>query len=211
LDKTISIQKSNSPFVILTSSKEDSLSLRQITDVPIYTGLPALTNSGQELSLDFKNQNVEKFSYSGGCPKGKSLERIQSNQPAFSNNWSSSISDFGSTCGKENSLFIQEIPPKTSLQITPNPFNPKIGEITSINYKIPEKLAEINCKIFDLRGRLIRHLVNQEILSSTGSIIWDGKDKNCKFAKSGIYILLINAVSMNEKQYKTKGTIVITF
>jgi hypothetical protein len=211
LDKTISIQKSNSPFVILTSSKEDSLSLRQITDVPIYTGLPALTNSGQELSLDFKNQNVEKFSYSGGCPKGKSLERIQSNQPAFSNNWSSSISDFGSTCGKENSLFIQEIPPKTVLKITPNPFNPRKGEITSINYNIPERLAEINCKIFDLRGRLIRHLVNQEILASTGTIIWDGKDENKKYVKTGIYIILINAVSIDEKQYKKQASIVITF
>lgn len=211
LTKSISIQKSNSPFVILTSSKEDSLSLREITDVPIYTGLPALSNSGQELSLDFKNQNVENFTYLDNCPKGKSLERIQSTQPAFSNNWSASISDFGSTCGKENSLYIQEIPKKTSLQITPNPFNPKIGEVTSINYKIPERLAEINCKIFDLRGRLIRHLVNQEILSSTGSIIWNGKDKNNKYAKTGIYILLINAVSTNEKQYKSKGTIVITF
>ncbi len=210
-DKTISIFKSNSDFVVITSSAEYSLKLREITDVPIFTGLPALSNSGQELSIDFKNQNIEKFSYSSATPKGKSLERIQSDQPAFPNNWNTSISVSGSTCGKENSLFIQEIPPKTSLEIKPNPFNPKKGEITSVNYKIPEKLAEINCKIFDLRGRLIRHLVNQEILSSTGSIIWNGKDKNGKIAKPGIYILLINAVSIDEKQYKNKGTIVITF
>jgi len=64
----------------------------------------------------------------------------------------------------------------------PNPFNPE----TTISYRIPDK-ARVVIKIFNLKGELVRTLVDE--IKSTGfySIGWDGKDDKDRLVPSGIY------------------------
>ncbi len=65
----------------------------------------------------------------------------------------------------------------------PNPFNP----ITNISYTIKET-GLVTIEVYNLRGQLVKTLVNE--LQGTGSFIavWDGTDTSNKSVSSGIYL-----------------------
>lgn len=72
----------------------------------------------------------------------------------------------------------------------PNPFNPR----TTISYTIPEgKESEVKLQIFDLRGSLIRTLVDRKQRPGMYSVEWEGTDDNGKAVSSGAYIYRLNA------------------
>jgi hypothetical protein len=78
-----------------------------------------------------------------------------------------------------------ELIPKEYLIIQnyPNPFNPS----TTINYEVPQS-EHIQIQIYDIRGRIIETLVNQEQSSGKYGIQWDASA-----VPSGLYFCKINA------------------
>ncbi len=70
----------------------------------------------------------------------------------------------------------------TLLQNYPNPFNPT----TTIEYRLP-KVGNVDIKIFDINGRLIKTFENTRHVEGTYKIIWDGKNNNGQVAASGVY------------------------
>jgi hypothetical protein len=68
----------------------------------------------------------------------------------------------------------------------PNPFNNN----TKINFFVP-KLGMITIQIFDLRGRVVKCLLNRIVDQGAHHIIWDGTDHLNKSVSSGIYICRI--------------------
>jgi len=90
-------------------------------------------------------------------------------------------------------------PDKFSLNpACPNPFNPQ----TTITYGIPNK-SIVNLTIYDLLGREIKTIVNQEQETGYYNSIWYGKDKNGKSVPSGMYLFRIIAVSDNKTFIRT--------
>jgi hypothetical protein len=84
------------------------------------------------------------------------------------------------------------IPKTFSLsQNYPNPFNPS----TTIQYDIPKVSGTIPVKInaYDIRGRLIRKLVDQEKEPGRYQVHWDGGDEYRQQVSSGIYLYRIDA------------------
>jgi hypothetical protein len=84
------------------------------------------------------------------------------------------------------------IPKTFSLsQNYPNPFNPS----TTIQYDIPEVSGAVPVKInvYDIRGRLVRKLVDQEKEPGHYQIYWDGRDEKGNKASSGVYFYRIIA------------------
>ncbi len=75
----------------------------------------------------------------------------------------------------------------------PNPFNP----ITTIKYQIPVK-SMVNLSVFDVSGRLIRTLVNENNDSGFHAVRWDGRDGRGNPVGSGIYFSRIQAGSYVE-------------
>ena len=75
-----------------------------------------------------------------------------------------------------------------TLQLTnfPNPFNPS----TTISYNLP-KTGPVRLDIYNIKGQLVKTLVNQTMLAGTHSVTWDGKDDNGKAASSGVYFYRI--------------------
>jgi hypothetical protein len=69
----------------------------------------------------------------------------------------------------------------------PNPFNP----VTSIQYTVPgaegEK-AQVRLAVFDLRGRLVRSLVEGLVEAGPHAIVWDGRDEEGEKVASGTYL-----------------------
>jgi len=69
----------------------------------------------------------------------------------------------------------------------PNPFNPS----TVIAYVVPgsrESAANVRLEIFDIRGHLVRSLVNERKTGGEYSVHWNGKNENGIQVNSGIYI-----------------------
>jgi subtilisin-like proprotein convertase family protein len=64
----------------------------------------------------------------------------------------------------------------------PNPFNP----ITHIKFDLP-KAGHVRLDIFDVSGRLVRTLVNENRAAASHSVTWDGTDNRGAKAASGAY------------------------
>ncbi len=75
-------------------------------------------------------------------------------------------------------------------QNSPNPFNPS----TAISYSVPEGSAvRINLKVFDLRGRLVRTLVDEVHQAGTHRVFWNGTDETGRKVPSGVYLYCLQA------------------
>ncbi len=70
----------------------------------------------------------------------------------------------------------------------PNPFNPN----TTISYQMP-KDGKVTLSIFNIKGQVVKNLVNTEQVMGTHSIVWDGKDDGGKSCASGVYYYRLNA------------------
>lgn len=68
----------------------------------------------------------------------------------------------------------------------PNPFNPE----TNINYEIPED-GHVSISIYNMRGTLVKTLVNENQASGFRTVKWDGTNKNGQAVSAGLYMYQI--------------------
>jgi hypothetical protein len=69
----------------------------------------------------------------------------------------------------------------------PNPFNP----VTRMRYDVPNSTnnqVRVLLRIYDMRGRLVRTLVDEEKDPGSYSVLWDGKDERGEVVSSGVYL-----------------------
>jgi hypothetical protein len=78
----------------------------------------------------------------------------------------------------------------------PNPFNPS----TTIAFDLP-KASEVELTIYDLRGHLVRVLLQQWRPAGHYKVEWDGKGNSALPVSSGVYIVRLQA-STFEKTIK---------
>ena len=78
----------------------------------------------------------------------------------------------------------------TLLQNYPNPFNPT----TTISYFLPEA-AKIQLDVYNLKGQLVKTLVNVDQAAGKHHAIWDGKDSNNHKVASGVYLYRLSSPS----------------
>ena len=76
----------------------------------------------------------------------------------------------------------------------PNPFNPS----TNISFSIPNDKASyfVTIKIYDVLGRLIKTLVNEEKTAGNYTVQWNGLDEFNHKVSSGIYLYTVQADQM---------------
>lgn len=186
------------------------------------TSSPALSNSSGLLILkDATNRTIDSVKYSADwhnknftITKNKSLEKINPYLDGNNGlNWSTSADPAGATPGRKNSIFTRSTGGiSAGVTISPNPFSPDndgFEDFTVIHYRLPEKTAQVNVRIFDSRGRLVRTLENNFASGSEGSIIFDGLDDNSTPLRMGIYIVLIEAINTNSGASEKIKTVVV--
>jgi hypothetical protein len=79
----------------------------------------------------------------------------------------------------------------------PNPFNP----VTRIQYSVgrgqteaaDNSAQEVTLKVYNVLGRLVKILVDEEKLPGTYQVVWDGRDENKEEVSSGIYFYRLKA------------------
>ena len=81
------------------------------------------------------------------------------------------------------SAVIDNIPDYCMLfQNFPNPFNPE----TTIAYQILRE-SDVNLKIYNIRGQLIRTLVDQKQPAGVYTVKWDAKNNSGQTVSTGVY------------------------
>jgi hypothetical protein len=64
----------------------------------------------------------------------------------------------------------------------PNPFNPK----TTISFDLPTS-EQVTLSIYNVKGELVRKLINSQLSAGVHKIEWDGTDKYQSLLASGVY------------------------
>lgn len=70
----------------------------------------------------------------------------------------------------------------------PNPFNP----ITTLSYDLPER-SDVTLTVYDILGRKVRTLINEEKVAGYYSTVWDGRDSMALSVSTGVYVYHIHA------------------
>ena len=88
------------------------------------------------------------------------------------------------------SVFENNIPEENNILVSnyPNPFNPD----TNIAYSIKEA-CKITLEVYNIKGQLVKTLIDEVKEAGDYSISWNGKDNTGKITASGVYVYKMNA------------------
>ena len=75
----------------------------------------------------------------------------------------------------------------------PNPFNPS----TTISFSLPEA-GDVSLNVYNVKGQLVKTLVNEQKELGNHSVVWNGKDNNDQKVSSGVYFYRINTGKFTE-------------
>jgi len=87
------------------------------------------------------------------------------------------------------------VPSELYVTSMPNPFNATLR----IQYGVPVS-SEVSIGVYDVRGRLVRRLVNRSMAAGNYSASWNGRDDSGRNASSGVYFIKVNAGANNRVQ-----------
>ena len=186
----------------------------------LNTGSLGLSKDETIILKDIKGKIIDSISYrekwhnkNFSSAKNISLERIN---PGIDGNnilnWNSSVSQFGATPGKINSIYSKNKSSDERISVSPNPFSPDndgFEDFTIINYHLIQNTSQVRIKIFDNRGRLLRTLLNNQPSGSKGSVIFNGLEEDGTPFRMGIYIIFLEALNEISGVSETLKTIVV--
>lgn len=169
----------------------------------------SLNNTSGNISIsDYSGNLVDTVAYEASfhnslitVTKNKSLEKISVLTDGLqADNWTTSVSETGSTPGKRNSVFINSQGTGTGISVMPNPFSPDndgFEDFTKIDFNLEPNVSFIRARVFDSKGRVVRTIAESKPVASSGTIIFDGYDNRNTPLRVGIYILLFEAFDQN--------------
>lgn len=215
-------------FFVLSSDSSllDQFSYLRSLDVRLFRSVNqsslSLNNDGDDIILtDHSGRIIDSVSFlpswhNTGVPDrtGRSLEKIHPLLPAADGrNWSTCALPEGGTPGRQNSIYTAARLSASRLSFTPNPFSPDGDgheDFAVVQYELPFQVGVVSIKIYDVKGRLIRRLVNNEPTGSVGRVVWDGRDDERQKARIGMYIVLLEAIGEGgDVVHASKGVVVL--
>ena len=82
--------------------------------------------------------------------------------------------------------------PVVNLSCYPNPFNPE----TTISFSLPSS-GKVRLDVYNLRGQLVRSLIDTRLEAGTHSVIWNGKDDSGRDSATGVYLFKLHTAQGN--------------
>jgi hypothetical protein len=187
-----------------------------------FAALPSLPDDkGTVVLLNMQGAVVDELRYDHTWhfalvseKEGVALERLNYNQPTQErSNWSSAASTAGyGTPGYPNSQLMADAQLPGQVAITPAVFSPDndgFNDFAFIDYQLGEPGFVANIRVFDVNGRIVRHLVNNASLSATGRFRWDGLDDRLMKLPVGMYVVLTEIFNLRGKTKKFKQVVTL--
>jgi len=209
LTDTVSIESQiylgSGEFIVISKDTLSEFYQLKKEKMIILSKFPTLNDQEDEiLLLNPSGHWIEHIRYHRDWLEGEdyrspSLERIN---PALNENknenWGPCVNQIGATPGRKNSIFSGLKTGRSEITASPNPFSPDqdgYNDVAIISGQIPERSARIKAEIYDTRGRLIRKLKDNVFSGSQFNLVWDGRDRNSRVARIGIYIIYIQVIN----------------
>jgi hypothetical protein len=216
-------------YVLLTSNIEavkasyttySDKNFIQMSSFPTYNndnGKVFIQNS-LGVNIDYIEYNVSMHYPLLRATKGVSYERINPERPGMdATNWFSASSTVGyGTPGYKNSQFSDYQAVDEPFTVEPEIFTPDNDgqdDLLFILYKLPEPGYRASIWIYSSAGHKVKQLINNDLLSTEGTIVWDGiTDGNMK-SPAGIYVIAIELwnIKGEVKRYKKTATLGVRF
>ncbi len=177
-------------------------------------------DAGSVILLNDAKKVFDRFDYSEKShhpliddKAGVSLEKISYNVASSDlKNWHSAATSEGNgTPGYANSQGILDSQ-ETVFKIEPEVFTPDgdgQDEVTNLKFQLDQNGFVANIRIFDINGRFIKQLANNQLLSINGNIEWDGKNSGLEVVPVGYYIMLVELFNPSGEKKEYKGKVVV--
>jgi len=207
-------------YVVITKDSND-IKLRyatategrfiQLASLPSYSD-----NEGTVILLLPNNQVADSVHYDDSFQyallketEGVSLERIDFNRPSNDpTNWHSASEAIGfASPTVQNSQYQETEQSNATITVLPELFSPDndgYEDVTTISYTMSKAGFVGNITIYDANGRVIRQLMQNQLLGIKGSISWDGLNNNKEKARIGAYIIYFEYFDLEGNVNATK-------
>ncbi len=194
-------------------------SYEQFLQIPT---LPSYNDDKGDVVLMYGESIIDEFSYNEKMhfalitkDDGVSLERIDPFKPSNDpDNWHSAASTVGfATPANKNSqykMLAQDI--DKDVVVEPETFSPNNDgheDLVFIRYKFPKPGYVANVNIYDSKGRLIKRIAKNALLSNEGEFSWDGLHEDRKKAGIGIYVIHFEVFNLEGVVKQTKKVCVL--
>lgn len=188
----------------------EPLNLLQCDSLPTYNN-----DDGVVFLTDISLQTIDRLQYTEDMhyPKlqtteGVSLERLSPMVPASNpDNWHSAAATVGfATPGYANSHVISDLE-QTETVITPeviSPNNDGFEDFAEINLRFPDLDNRLTISIYNARGKLVKHLVNNVLCGNEAQFRWEGLDDQNQLLPSGMYVVMIQYWNLSGQSKRIK-------
>jgi hypothetical protein len=175
----------------------------RIIPIPKMPSLP--DDEGRICILSASGSIIDEFHYHDNMhfellqsTDGVSLEKINLRRPSsIKTNWHSASSTAGyATPGYTNSQSITDSSGTSTFALNKQNFSPDndgIDDLLQLNYSFPCPGYEATVTIFNTRGFLMKRLLTNELMETTGIITWDGTNDQGDVLPPGIYFITCKA------------------
>ncbi|MFH0867403.1 MAG: lamin tail domain-containing protein, partial [Bacteroidota bacterium] len=207
-------------FVVLTTDpakvKSQYTTLNPNWFIQMAT-FPSYNNDDGIVVLSLKNQTgiIDMLTYTAdmqyallSITDGVSLERINYDRPSDDKtNWHSAAETAGfGTPTFKNSQYSEGVPADDPVSVSPEIFSPDndgYNDVLNINYAFETPGYMLNVTIYDASGRLVRSLIKNVLLGTSGTFSWDGITDDNEKARIGIYVVYFEVFDLegNVKHY----------
>lgn len=190
----------------------------------LYTAtVPSWDDERDNVSLLVNGVVIDSFTYDASWhhpviadDNGVSLERVSlSASTALSSNWhsASSLSGYATPTGTNSQLLGDTITADAPFTIINRVFSPNedgFKDYLVIQFESSMPDAIISAWIYDMEGRSIFQLANNELVGTTSLLQWDGRNAEGKLADMGMYIVFVQLwrVDGNVSEYQSSCALV---
>ncbi len=194
------------------SVKDNFLEMPSLPSFPDDEGAVVLLNDAKKIFDRF--DYTEKLHHPLIDDKsGVSLEKINYNiTSADLKNWHSAAASEGyATPAYTNSQGILDNQ-ETVFKIEPEVFTPDgdgQDEVTNLKFQLDQNGFVATVGVFDINGRKIKQLAQNQLLSINGNLEWDGKNDGNEVVPVGYYIMLVELFNPSGEKKEFKGKVVV--
>lgn len=212
-------------FIVITENikwLQQNYAVKVTSQVIQMNAFPTLPDDkGTIAVMTFQGKVIDELKYEQNWhfplidnKEGVALERINYNEPTQEKtNWTSAASTVGfGTPSYPNSQFRADLQVQAQISIYPKIFSPDndgVDDFATIHCTLTEPGYVATISIFDVAGRIVKSLVRNATLSSTGIFRWDGLNDQQQRLPTGTYIILTEIFNLQGKTKRFKNVVTL--
>ncbi len=188
----------------------------------ITVDLPSYTNArGTVVVLDGQGTVIDLYRYDEAqqfpllrSVKGVALERQDPERPTDDvSNWHSAAAGVGyGTPGYRNSQYAPAPVPTGELTIEPAIFSPDndgFQDLLTVAYSFEQAGFVGTMGVFDMAGREVRRLLDNQLLGTAGAVTWDGVQDGGDKGRMGPYVIQLEVFDLNGNVERYRKTVTL--